>query len=322
VFNVKGSDNTLARERVKQMRAFICEYDLLKAKKHPHFRFASDLFKARGIKKQNFFKYYHRRDSSDESLLPRRRGGGDRHKIYPAVSNAVVRFRRQGLSRFEIHRRLEPVLKRLTPSESTIYNIIRRSALNRLRPEQKRCRRMIIKDKAGELGHFDCYHLPRGLVKDAGKLYLIGGIDDATRVAWVEVMPDITALSAMFGCMQILRVMESHYGIRMQAVMTDNGAEFRNSTNPMKHPFERLLVMLETKHYYTKPYKPQSNGKIERFWRTLYEDLLEEAEFESVEKFRDELQEYMLYYNEVRPHSSLGNKTPRAVADQKCQRLS
>ena len=179
---------------------------------------------------------------------------------------------------------------------------------------------MIIREHAGDLVHFDSYHLPRGLVKNTGKLYLIGGIDDATRLVWVEVMPDVTSLSAMFGGMQVLRILEDMYRVKARAVMTDNGSEFK-SLRAMKHPFERLLNMLEIKHIYTKPYKPQPNGKIERFWRTLYEDILEEAEFDSVDALREELQSYLLYYNEHRPHQSLDGKTP-AEFNKICPRIT
>jgi hypothetical protein len=321
MFKDHNNDQTVNREYAKRVKALIQEYELVKTRKHPHFRFACDLFHARRIPRQTFYKYYSKlRDTG--TVLPGKRGPKNPHHRYPAITNAILAAREAGFSRFEIYRKLAPILKRLTPSPSSIYNICRSHNLGRLRPEQKRCRRMIIKDKAGELVHFDSYHLPRGLVRDTDKLYLIGGIDDATRVAWVEIMPDITALSAMFGGMQVLRLLQDRYGVEARAVMTDNGAEFRNATNPMKHPFERLLAMLEAKHYYTKPYKPQSNGKIERLWRTLYEDLLEEAEFATTEKLKEELQGYMLYYNEVRQHGSLGNKTPGEVSNQKCQRLS
>ncbi|MDR1182817.1 MAG: integrase core domain-containing protein [Bacteroidales bacterium] len=315
MFKNHNNDQTVNREYVKRVKALIQEYELVKARRHPHFKFASDLFHARAIPRQTFYKYYSKLQSSG-TILPGKRGPKNPHRRYPAITNAILKAREAGFSRFEIHRQLAPVLKRLTPGPTTIYNICKAHNLNRLRPEQKRCRRMIIKEHAGELVHFDSYHLPRGLVKDSGKLYLIGAIDDATRVAWVEVMPDITALSAMFGGMQILRLLQDRYGIAAKAVMTDNGAEFKNAKNPMKHPFERLLRMLEAKHYYTKPYRPQPNGKIERFWRTLYEDLLEEAEFETTDKLREELQGYMLYYNEHRPHQSLENKTPAETAKQ------
>lgn len=306
-------NNTVIREQLKRMRGLIQEYHLVKHKKHPHFKFASDFFKSRGIKKQNFFKYYHRFIASkeDNSLLASKRGPKHPHKMLPALANKIISLRCQGLSRFEINSALMPILKHTCPSPSSIYNVLRDNGLNRLRPKQKRCKRMIIREKAGELGHFDCYHLPKGMIDNApAKLYLIGAIDDATRLAWVEVMPDISALSAMFGSMQIMRLLQDRYDIKFTKVMTDNGSEFKGVNN-IKHPFERLLFMMDIKHCYTPPYKPQQNGKIERFWRTLYEDLLEEAEFSSIDELKDELQQYMLYYNELRPHQALDNITPQ-----------
>ena len=56
---------------------------------------------------------------------------------------------------------------------------------------------------------------------------------------------------------------------------------------------ERMLKELGIKHRYTRPYRPQTNGKIERFWRTLNEDL--RTTFESVSELKDELQQYLLY---------------------------
>ena len=63
-------------------------------------------------------------------------------------------------------------------------------------------------------------------------------------------------------------------------------------------------------HRYARPYRPQTNGKVERFWRTLHEDLLEGTTFESVAELKEELMQYLLYYNTERPHQGLGGKTP------------
>lgn len=68
------------------------------------------------------------------------------------------------------------------------------------------------------------------------------------------------------------------------------------------------------KHRYTRPYRPQTNGKVERFWRTLNEDLIEGTYFESLDHFKKELFEYMLYYNKMRPHQAIGGKTPEEFA--------
>ncbi len=73
---------------------------------------------------------------------------------------------------------------------------------------------------------------------------------------------------------------------------------------------ERLLVELGIKHRYTRPYRPQTNGKVERFWRTLNEDVLEGTTFETAEELKEELGQYLLYYNTERPHQGLGGRTP------------
>ena len=98
--------------------------------------------------------------------------------------------------------------------------------------------------------------------------------------------------------------------MRFEAVLTDNGPEMASPRNLTHHPMERMLVELGIKHRYTRPYRPQTNGKVERFWRTLNDDLLEGTTFESVEALKDELMQYLLYYNTERPHQALGGEPP------------
>ena len=92
--------------------------------------------------------------------------------------------------------------------------------------------------------------------------------------------------------------------------MSDNGSEFSSRNNELSHPFERMLKELGVKHRYTRPYRPQTNGKVERFWRSLNEDLIEGTIFETLEEFKKELEEYLIYYNELRPRQGLNQKTP------------
>ena len=68
------------------------------------------------------------------------------------------------------------------------------------------------------------------------------------------------------------------------------------------------------KHRYTKPYRPQTNGKIERFWKTLNEDFIEDALYENIDDLKDELLGFIVYYNEHRPHSAINNLTPQNKA--------
>ena len=77
-----------------------------------------------------------------------------------------------------------------------------------------------------------------------------------------------------------------------------------------KHPPLELGI----KHRYTRPYRPQTNGKIERLWKTLNEDILEGTTFESVSELMDQLQQYLLYYNTHRPHQPR-RSNPATYAD-------
>jgi len=186
-------------------------------------------------------------------------------------------------------------------------------------------RRKIIKEKAGELGHMDCHYLPKGLLlHDSKRYYLVALVDSCTRIAWAEVVEDIQALTVMFASLRLLNWIKLRYQIEFLEVLTDNGAEFgqgRLSGNKERHPFERMLKELGMKHRYTRPYRPQTNGKVERFWRTLQEDLIEDTVFDSLDHFKQELKQYILYYNEVRGHQSLGGKTPEEFM-KNCQRIT
>ena len=93
-------------------------------------------------------------------------------------------------------------------------------------------------------------------------------------------------------------------------MLTDNGAEVASRRNAAGHPLERLLGELGIKHRYTRPYRRRTTGKVERFWRTLNEDLLDGTTFETVDELKKGLALYPLYYDMERPHQGLGGKTP------------
>ena len=206
------------------------------------------------------------------------------------------------------------MLKSHTPAPSTIYAIIQRHGLNQLTKPMKQSKRQIIKTRAGELGHLDCHHLSKDLIVGAKqRSYLVCVLDACTRLAWAEVVDDLKSLSVMFAALKSINLLSAEYGVRFEAVLTDNGAEVASPRNKAGHPMERMLLELGIKHRYTRPYRPQTNGKVERFWRTLNEDLLEGTTFESVEELKDELMEYLLYYNTERPHQGLGGKTPLEI---------
>ena len=273
-----------------------------------------DFYRFHGTSRQTFAKYYnrYRHARADDALLPDKRGPRWKsRRTIPFIEAKVLELRRKGLNRYEIYAMLKPVLKSHTPAPSTIYAISRRHGLKRLSKPMQQSKRKIIKTRAGELGHLDSHYLSKDIIVGARRrYYLVSVLDACTRLAWAELVEDLKSLSVMFAALKSINLLNAEYGVRFEAILTDNGPEMATPTNKAHHPTERMFQELGIKHRYTRPYRPQTNGKIERFWRTLNEDLLEGTTFESPEELKDELLEYLLYYNTARPHQALGGKTP------------
>ncbi len=185
-------------------------------------------------------------------------------------------------------------------------------------------KRRIIKEKAGELGHIDAHYLSKCLIENENKRrYVVCVIDSCTRVAWAEVVEDIKAITVMFATLKCLNILADRYNIRFKEVLTDNGPEMgtKDSKNKREHPLQRMLMELGITQRHIRPYRPQTNGKVERFWRTLDDDMLEGVTFDSENHLKDELLHYLVYYNEHRPHSAIDGKTPAAF-NENCPRTT
>lgn len=313
---INTRDKTLKNNYIQTYQFLISEYELVKKKKHPLYQLAKDFYKAHGTCAQTFLKYYarYKQSNNHEDLLPGKRGPKYLTRRTPKeIEERVLDEREKGCNKFEIASILRPGLKEKTPSPSGIYKILKRYGKNKLVRPMKEEKRRIIKEKAGELAHIDCYHLSKDMIaNDRSRYYLVAVIDSSTRIAWAEVVEDVKSLSVMFASLRCLNYMTEKFSIKFLEVLTDNGPEFgpKESTQKMHHPFERMLIELGVKHRYIKPYRPQTNGKVERFWRTINEDLIEGTYFESIDHFKDELFKYILYYNKLRPHQGLNGQTP------------
>lgn len=223
--------------------------------------------------------------------------------------------RKAGHNRFAIQAALREK-QHNPPSPSTIYQVLKRHGLNRMTPPLIEEKRRIIKQKVGELGHVDLHQLPQDIfiapLKEVA--YVVSVIDACSRLAWSEVLVGKKSLPVTFKVLKILGTLERRYGVVFEEMLSDNGAEFAARKSPDNHPFEVMLAEMQIKHRYTRPYRPQTNGKAERFWRTLDEDLIEGTTFDDLQHFKNELLEYMLYYNEFRPHQAIQGMTPKAFA--------
>lgn len=313
---LKG-DNTLYRERISRYNDFIIEYEQIKAGEHPDFVYVKDWAAARKIDKKNFLKYYGRYRQSGKSwdLLPRKRGPKFKsRRPCEELEKKVIELRKRGNNKYEIASIISEQKDNIFKlSASGVYNICNRHNFNRMRPEMKEQRRKIIKERMGQLGHIDTHYLSKHVIgNQTQKLYIVAIVDDYSRVAWAEIIENIDSLSVMFGAMRCLNILKAHYHIQFEEIMSDNGSEFgnRGTKNKMNHPFERLLIEMGVKHCYIQPYRPQTNGKVERFWRTMEEDLIINTDFDSIEELKEELLQYMYYYNHERPHQALNGKKP------------
>src|SRR5262245_17870585 len=141
--------------------------------------------------------------------------------------------------------------------------------------------------------------------KTVGWEYVHVCVDDATRLAYVEVLADEKAKSAIAFLGRAIRFLR-RYGIRVERVLTDNGSAYRSSVHAI------ACRILSLKHLRTRPYRPQTNGKAERFIRTLLEGWAYGAIYGSSAERRAALDGWLWRYNHERPHGSLGRKPPSA----------
>lgn len=314
-------DRTIERNYVQKWRFLIKEYEEVKAGRSLQFAGVGEFYRHHGTCSQTFRKYYNRylRSGSEQDLLPGRRGPKWKtRRMPPAIEAEVIAQRRLGLNRYEIYAVLRE-RRPQAPSPSAIYRAFVRNGLNRRTRPMLEAKRRIIKDKLGELGHVDLHHIARDcfLHPPATPAYVISLVDSCSRLAWADVVTGKKALPVMFKTLKLINTLNVRYGLTFTEILTDNGAEFAARKHPAEHPFEAMLAELGITHRYTRPYRPQTNGKVERFWRTLDDDLVAGTTFDDLEHFSSELLEYLIYYNEFRPHQAINHLTPKAFAKTK-----
>jgi transposase InsO family protein len=139
--------------------------------------------------------------------------------------------------------------------------------------------------------------------RGAGWDYLHVCVDDATRLAFVEIHPDERRYTATCFLIHALRFYRQH-GVQVQRVMTDNGNAYRSST------FAKACRRLHLQHKRTRPYTPRTNGKAERFIQTLLRQWAYLRPYPTSELRNAALPSWMHRYNHCRPHASLGHQPP------------
>ena len=199
---------------------------------------------------------------------------------------------------------------------STVHKILVRNELNRLawidRPTGRVIRRYE-RDHPGELVHLDIKKVGkippgggwrvrgRGQTKNrrVGYTYLHCAVDDHSRVAYVEAHDNEQA-ATLVGFWRRAQDWFWSKGMAVDEVLTDNGSNFRS------RDFAELLAERAIKHRRTKPYKPQSNGKVEHFNRTMADEFLYSFKFRSENEHRRRLDRWVHDYNHHRNHTAVG----------------
>ena len=214
------------------------------------------------------------------------------------------------------------IAEALSMPPSTVSGILTRTGLGKLsRLEPLEPANRYEKQRPGELIHVDVKKLGRigrpghrvtGRVSGGGhhrRVYNLGweyvhvAIDDATRLVYVEVLGDEKATTAV-GFLQRTVAHFASFGIRVERLMTDNGNAYRSTIHAL------ACKALGIKHLRTRPYRPRTNGKAERFIRTLLGGWAYGAIYRSSEERHRALGGWLDFYNRRRPHRSLGRQAP------------
>jgi hypothetical protein len=130
-------------------------------------------------------------------------------------------------------------------------------------------------------------------------------IDDATRLAYVEVLPDEKAITAVGFLRRAVKHFAS-YGITVERLITDNGSAYRSTIHAI------ACRALAIRHLRTRPYRPQTNGKAERFIRTMLAGWAYGAIYRDSDERNAALAGWLDFYNRRRPHGALSHKPPIA----------
>jgi transposase InsO family protein len=211
---------------------------------------------------------------------------------------------------------------------STVSGILTRIGMGKLGRLGLELPQRYQRERPGELIHIDVKKLGRihggagkritGVTRNAsprrrdrdgvdrcviGWEYVHIAIDDATRLAYAEVLRDEKASTAVAFLRRALAFYAAH-GITVERVLTDNGSAYRSAIHSL------ACRALGLKHLRTRPYRPQTNGKAERFIRTIFAGWAYGAIYRSSRERTAALPGWLDHYNYRRPHGSLSHQPP------------
>ena len=282
----------------------------------------ADAAKAAGVSERTAYKWLRRfREGGEAGLRDRACRANSRPHALSSEWCDLVLF----LRGFRMPARL--IAEQLGMAQSTVSAVLARNglgpqaALEPPRPVNRYERR-----QAGELLHLDIKKLGRfrrpghrvtgsrlGRRHDVGWEFVHVAVDDFSRLAYAEILLDERGAT----CAAFTRracAWFAKQGIAIRALLTDNGTGYRS------HRFRRACERLHLRHHRTRPYTPRTNGKAERFIQSMLREWAYVRVYRSSGTRANNLPRWIRYYNQERPHASLGYLPPisrRPVPEQR-----
>jgi transposase InsO family protein len=241
--------------------------------------------------------------------------------ISPAKALAIVELRRRKLIQARI-------AVSVGVSKSTVGRVLARAGLSRLK-DLEPSEPVVRYEHAhpGDMVHIDIKKLGRiermshritgdrrDSVDGAGWEFLFVAIDDHARIGFTDMYPDERKASAV----QFLRNTVAYFrslGVRVKRVLTDNGSAFRSKK------FAKACRRLKLKHSFTRPYRPQTNGKAERFIQSALREWAYGIPYNHSSERTDMLDRWTHHYNWHRPHQGIKGVAPISRLAQSANNL-
>jgi len=265
-----------------------------------------------GVNVSTVYKWLRRFAEGGEAALHDRSSRPHRSPRRLAVERVatIAALRHMGLNSLEIAFAVSlPV--------SSVTNELRRLGLNKLSRLEPRPPVVRYEHEApGDMVHIDIKKLGRSdgvghritgdrsqRKRGAGWEYLHVCVDDHSRLAYTELLPDEKATTATGFLIRAADWFARH-GVKIRRVMTDNGGAY------VSHRFRKTIVRLGARHVRTRPYTPRTNGKAERFIQTSLREWAYKWAYESSAEREAYLLTWLHDYNHRRPHTALNHKPP------------
>jgi transposase InsO family protein len=260
----------------------------------------------------------------------------DRPSTPARVANRTCERRIEAIAALRRLRLTGPeIAETLGMALSTVSGILTRIGMGRLGRLGLEPAARYERERPGELIHIDVKKLGRiarpghrmlggqsararpGYHRQAHQLgweFVHVAIDDCTRLAYVEVLPDEKASTAIAFLRRAVAFYR-RYGITVERLITDNGSAYRSTVHAI------ACRAMGIRHLRTRPYRPQTNGKAERFIRTMLGGWAYGALYRNSSERTAGLDGWLDYYNHHRKHSALGHKPPIARLNERTNLL-